>query len=210
MARIAPMATAPAAQTTLPQAPTLADLIRLERLTPAIRDAALVVGGAALTAVAAQIAFTVPWTPVPYTLQTGAVLVVGTALGGVRGMLAMLLYVLVGAAGLPVFAQGGGGGSHLLGPTGGYLLAFVVAATLVGRLAQRRWDRSPLRAAGLMLIGTAVIYAIGVPVLALTYPMPIATALELGALVFVPWDAVKIAVAALLLPAAWRLAAPRG
>src|SRR5215211_7816571 len=107
---------------------TLADLLLFERITPGIRDIALVVGGAALTALAAQVAFTVPWTPVPYTLQTGAVLLVGTALGTARGTLSMLLYVLVGAAGLPVFAQGSGGAEHLIGATGGYLVGFIVAA----------------------------------------------------------------------------------
>src|SRR5215210_7220170 len=91
--------------------------------------------------VAAQVAFTMPWTPVPYTLQTGAVLLVGTALGTVRGTLSMLLYVLAGAAGLPVFAEASGGAGHLIGPTGGYLVAFVVASALVGRLAEAGWDR---------------------------------------------------------------------
>ena len=97
--------------TTLRRPVTLADLLPLERLTPNLRDVALVVGGAVLTALAAQIAFIVPWTPVPYTLQTGAVLLVGTALGTMRGALSMLLYVLIGAAGLPVFAQASGGSS---------------------------------------------------------------------------------------------------
>src|ERR671913_736356 len=79
---------------------TLADLLPLERLAPFVRDVALIVAGAALAALSAQVAFTVPWTPVPYTLQTGAVLLVGTALGSIRGGLSMLLYVLIGAVGL--------------------------------------------------------------------------------------------------------------
>jgi biotin transport system substrate-specific component len=185
---------------------TLADLLPLERLAPLARHATLVVAGAALTALAAQVAFTVPWTPVPYTLQTGAVLLAGTALGTIRGALSMVLYVLVGAAGLPVFAEGSSGSQHLLGATGGYLVGFVVAAAVVGRLAEAGWDRTFLSAAGLMVIGSLIVYAIGVPVLAIVVPMPPATAVELGALVFVPWDLAKVLVAALALPLAWRVA----
>jgi biotin transport system substrate-specific component len=189
---------------------TLADLIPLAPVTPGIRDLALVVGGAALTALAAQIAFTVPWTPVPYTLQTGSVLLVGTALGSARGTLSMLLYVLVGAAGLPVFAQASGGANHLIGPTGGYLVGFIVAAAVVGRLAEKGWDRRFGTAAGLMTIGTLVVYAIGVPVLAIVLGYSFADALQAGALVFLPWDLAKVALAAWLLPLAWRVAGDRG
>ena len=188
---------------------TLADLLPLERVTPGLRDVALVVAGAALTALAAQIAFIVPWTPVPYTLQTGAVLLVGTALGAVRGTLAMLLYVLVGAAGLPVFAQGSGGAEHLIGATGGYLVGFVVAAALVGWLAQKGWDRQFGTAAGLMILGTLVVYASGVPVLSIVLGLPPADAIEIGALVFLPWDLAKVFAAAWLLPLAWRVAGER-
>jgi biotin transport system substrate-specific component len=199
------MASAPTPGT-LRRAPTLADLLPLHALSPAIRDIVLVAGGATLTAISAQVAFTVPWTPVPYTLQTGAVLLVGTSLGAIRGSLSMLLYVLVGVAGMPVYSQASGGVGHLLGPTGGYLIAFIVAAALVGRLAEDGWDRTPIRATVLMVIGTLLIYAIGVPALAIAYPMELGTALQLGALVFLPWDVAKVAAAALLLPLAWRLA----
>ena len=194
---------------TLRQPVTLADLLPMERLTPSMRDVALVFGGAALTALAAQIAVVVPWTPVPYTMQTGAVLLVGTALGTMRGALAMLLYVLVGAAGLPVFAQAAGGAHHLIGATGGYLVGFIVAAAVVGWLAEKGWDRSFGTAAGLMLIGTLIVYAIGVPVLAVVTGFPFADALEVGALVFLPWDLAKVLLAAWLLPYAWRLAGER-
>jgi biotin transport system substrate-specific component len=190
---------------------TLADLLPLERVAPLARHAALVVAAAVLTALAAQVAFTVPWTPVPYTLQTGAVLLVGTALGSARGALSMLVYVLAGAVGLPVYAEGEAGTSHLFGgPTAGYLVAFIVAAALVGRLAENGWDRSFPRAAGLMLLGTLVVYAIGVPVLAIVADLPPAVAVELGAVVFVPWDLAKVVAAALLLPLAWRAAGERG
>jgi biotin transport system substrate-specific component len=192
--------------TTLRRPVTLADLLPLDRLAPLVRDAALVVAGAALTALSAQVAFVAPWSPVPYTLQTGAVLLVGTALGMWRGALSMLLYVAAGALGLGVFAEGDGGAAHLIGATGGYLVGFVVAAAVVGRLAEAGWDRTFPRAAGLMIAGTLIVYAIGVPVLAIVAELPFATALESGALVFVPWDAAKVLMAALLLPLAWRVA----
>jgi biotin transport system substrate-specific component len=195
--------------TTLRRPVTLADLLPLERLAPLVRDAALIVAGAALTALSAQVAFIVPWTPVPYTLQTGSVLLVGTALGMRRGALSMLLYVLVGAAGLGVFAEGDGGASHLTGATGGYLIGFIVAAAVVGRLAEAGWDRTFLRAAGLMTIGTLVVYAIGVPVLAIVADLPAAVAIEVGALVFLPSDLAKVALAAPLLPLAGRVAGER-
>lgn len=192
--------------TTLRQPVTLADLLPLERLTPNLRDVALVIGGAMLTALAAQFAFVVPWTPVPYTLQTGAVLLVGTALGTVRGGLSILLYVLIGAAGLPVFAQASGGSEHLIGATGGYLIGFVISAAVVGYLAEKGWDRRFGSAAGLMLIGTLIVYAVGVPVLAIVTGLTFADALEIGALVFLPWDLAKVLLAAWLLPVAWRVA----
>jgi biotin transport system substrate-specific component len=176
------------------------------------RAAVLVVAGAALTALAAQLAWHAPWTSVPYTGQTAAVLLVGTVLGSGLGVASMALYMLAGAVGLGVFS---GGSSGLFDATGnltytfGYLVGFVVAAGLVGRLAESRWDRSPLRAAGLMVIGNLVIYAIGVPVLAWTLGMSAGDALFNGAIVFVPWDAFKVLVAAGLLPLAWRAVGSR-
>ena len=188
---------------------TLADLLPGLATRRAIRDLLLVAGGALLTGLAAQVAFSVPWTEVPYTLQTGAVLLVGTALGSWRGGASMLAYVLAGAVGLPAFAGGRSGLEGAAGgvtPTLGYLLAFVVAAVVVGWLAERRWDRSPLPAAGLMLLGSVVIYAIGVPILAVVLGLPLPTAIWEGAAVFVPWDLAKVALAAGILPFAWRLA----
>lgn len=171
------------------------------------RAAFLVVAGVGLTALSAQLFWQAPWTTVPYTGQTAAVLLVGTVLGSRLGLASMALYVIVGALGLGVFS---GGSSGLFDATGalsgsvGYLAGFIVAAWLVGRLAERRWDRSPLRAAGLMVIGNLIIYAIGVPLLAWTLGMSAGDALFYGAIVFVPWDAFKVLVAAGLLPMAWR------
>ena len=184
---------------------TLADLLPWPRTAPAVRDVLLVLGGAGLTALAAQLAITLPWSPVPYTFQTAAVLLVGTALGTWRGTAAMAIYVLAGAIGLPAYAEGAGGIGQLLGITGGYLGGFVLAALLVGRLAEMGWDRTVLRAAGLMLAGTLLIYAIGVPVLALTTGMDLPSAIYHGAAVFLPWDLVKVIIAAGALPLAWRV-----
>jgi len=187
---------------------TLADLMlpRAGGTAAFVRATVLVVAGAALTALAAQLAFTVPWTPVPYTGQTAAVLLVGTALGARKGAASMALYVLLGLVGLPVYAAGAHGVERLFGLTGGYLLGFVVASALVGRLAEHAWDRSRIGAALLMALGNLVIYLIGVPVLAIVGGLAWTDAVQGGALVFLPWDAAKIAVAALALPLAWRLA----
>jgi biotin transport system substrate-specific component len=191
-----------------PQAATLADAVipapGSDLAARLLRAAVLVAGGAALTAVSAQLSFKLPWTDVPYTGQTAAVLLVGTALGGRLGAASMLLYLLVGVAGGPVFSDGAHGIEEVLGYTGGYLVAFVLAAALVGRLAERSWDRSPASTAALMVLGNLLIYAIGVPVLAIALEMPLTDAIWSGALVFVPWDAFKVVVAAGLLPLAWR------
>jgi biotin transport system substrate-specific component len=171
------------------------------------RAAILVVAGAGLTALSAQLSWQAPWTTVPYTGQTAAVLLVGTVLGLRLGVASMLLYVLAGAAGMGVFSGGSSGlfdASGALSGSVGYLIGFIVAAGLVGRLAERGWDRSPIRAAGLMVIGNLVIYAIGVPILAWTLGLSAGDALFYGAIVFVPWDAFKVLVAAGLLPLAWR------
>jgi biotin transport system substrate-specific component len=169
-----------------------------------LRVVVLVAGGAALTALSAQLSFKMPWTDVPYTGQTAAVLLVGTALGWRLGAASMLLYLLVGIVGVPVFSDGAHGIDQVLGYTGGYLAAFVLAAALVGRLAERGWDRFPASTAALMVLGNLLIYAIGVPVLALVLQMAPTDAIWNGAIVFVPWDAFKVAVAAGLLPLAWR------
>jgi biotin transport system substrate-specific component len=192
-----------------PPAATLADVVipapGSDLAGRLLRAVVLVGAGAALTALSAQLRFQLPWTPVPYTGQTAAVLLVGTALGWRLGAASMLLYLLIGAAGAPVFSDGAHGIEQILGFTGGYLVAFVLAAALVGRLAERGWDRSPASTAALMVLGNLLIYAIGVPVLAVVAEMTPADAVWYGALVFVPWDAFKVAVAAGLLPLAWRV-----
>lgn len=192
---------------------TLADALvpamAATRSGPILRAILLVAGGALLTGIAAQLSFRMPWSPVPYTGQTAAVLLVGTVFGWRLGAASMLLYVLAGMAGAPLFAGGAHGTAQLLGVTGGYLIGFIVAAAAVGWLAERGWDRSPATAAGLMATGNLVIYAIGVPVLAIATDMGFAHAAWSGAAVFVPWDVAKIALAAGLLPFAWRAVGSR-
>ena len=176
------------------------------------RDVVLIVAGAGLTALGAQVSFTVGDNPVPYTLQTAAVLLTGTALGSGRGFASMALYLAVGAIGIGVFADGRSGllaDSGGLTPTIGYLVAFVVAATLCGRLAERQWERTRTGAFLLMLLGSVVIYLIGVPVLAVVAGMTFSDAIYWGALVFVPWDLAKVVVATFAFPFAWRVAGDR-
>ncbi len=203
--------------TVSPTTLTLADVVLPWRTAPraegAIRAAALVLGGAALTAASAQIVWFAPWNPaVPYTFQTAAVLLVGTALGWRLGVASMAVYLAAGAAGLGVFADGSSG----LAPDGalrasvGYLGGFILAAGLVGWLAERGWDRSALRTMGLMVLGNLVIYAVGVPVLMVVLQIDLGSAIRWGAIDFAAWDAMKIAAAAGLLPLAWRLVGNRG
>jgi biotin transport system substrate-specific component len=170
-----------------------------------VTDIAVVVGFAALTAVAAQITFHLPWTPVPITGQTFSVLAAGTVLGAKRGTLSQLLYVLVGALGAPVYASGAGGWTAATGATGGYLVGFVLAAALVGALSERRQDRQLLTSLPAMLAGSAVVYAVGVPWLAWKLGVPGTKAVELGMAPFLIGDAVKLVAAGALAPGAWRL-----
>jgi biotin transport system substrate-specific component len=176
----------------------LADLLPASR----VRDAALVVGGAVLTGLAAQISVPVPGSPVPVTGQTFAALLVGTALGAGRGFLALALYALAGVAGLPWFAGGTSGSGAV---SFGYILGMVLASAAVGALARRGADRSVLRTAGTMVLGEAIIYAVGVPYLALAADMSASAAIAAGLTPFLIGDALKAALAMGVLPTAWRL-----
>lgn len=180
----------------------LADLLPRSR----VRTIALVVGFALLTAAAAQITFLLPWTPVPVSGQTFAVLLAGATLGWQAGSASQLLYLFLGAVGLPFYAGGTSGWAVLSGTTAGYLVGFVVAAALVGRLAERRQDRTLLTSIPAMLAGTAVIYLLGVTWLAYVLDLDAATAVEKGLAPFVIGDAVKLVAAGALLPAAWHVA----
>ncbi|MFB0617466.1 biotin transporter BioY [Streptomyces sp. AGS-58] len=180
----------------------LADLLPASR----VRDAALVLGGAALTGLAAQLSVHVPGSPVPVTGQTFAALLVGTTLGARRGFLSLALYALAGLAGVPWFA-GGASGAGLV--SFGYVLGMLLASALVGALARRGADRSPLRMAGAMILGEAVIYAVGVPYLALAAHLSASQAVAAGLTPFLIGDALKAALAMGALPTAWKLTGER-
>jgi biotin transport system substrate-specific component len=185
---------------------TLADFlvpIRVGERTPTwVRHAVLVVAGALIVAVCAQV--NIPVQPVPFTGQSFGVLVVGGALGFRRGAMALLLYLVVGAAGVSVFTPGPTQGmARVLGPSGGYIVGFVVAAAVVGRLAELGWDRRIGGSLAMMTIGTAVIYAIGVPWLKVVLNLPWETAVAIGMTKFLLWDAAKLAIAAGIFPLAW-------
>ncbi|AFZ67256.1 biotin transporter BioY [Deinococcus peraridilitoris] len=181
--------------------PTLAQALSPE--ASLARDTLLVLGGAALIALCARIE--VPLWPVPVTLQTLAVLLAGAALGSRRGLLAVLAYLGAGALGLPVLAGGAAGLTKLLGPTGGYLLGFAVAAYTVGWLVERfALDRRVLGAAGAMLLGNVVIYALGLMWLGRVTGLSGQALLNAGLTPFLLGDALKLLLAALLLPGVWR------
>jgi biotin transporter BioY len=167
-----------------------------------VRDAALVLGGAAFVGVAARILVPLPFTPVPVTGQTFAVLLTGTALGWRRGLASMLVYLVAGVAGVPWFADGSSGWAA---PSFGYVVGFLAAAVVVGRLADAGADRTPLRTIALMALGNALIYLIGVPWLAAALHIGLGKAIALGLTPFLIGDAIKAALAAGLLPGAWRL-----
>ncbi|MFJ3585061.1 biotin transporter BioY [Streptomyces sp. NPDC090127] len=181
----------------------LADLLPSSRA----RDIALVVGGAALTGFAAQIAVPVPGSPVPVSGQTFAALLVGTALGARRGFLSLALYAVVGMAGVPWFAEAASGYAM---PSFGYILGMLLAATVVGALARRGADRSVLRTAGTMVLGSAVIYAVGVPYLAFATGMTLPQAVAAGLTPFLIGDALKAALAMGALPTAWKFLGRKG
>ena len=169
-----------------------------------VKKAVLVVAFSLLIALSAQVVVPLPWTPVPVTLQTFAVLLTGALLGSRLGALAVFAYLLEGAAGLPFFSAGRGGAAHLLfAPTAGYLLAYPVAAFVTGRLAERGWDRRYLSAAAAMALGSVVVLAGGWLGLLRFYTA--AQAFALGVLPFLAGDAVKIALAAAVLPSGWAL-----
>ncbi|HET7572648.1 MAG TPA: biotin transporter BioY [Gaiellaceae bacterium] len=171
----------------------------------AAADGALVLAGAGLIAAAAQVSIPLPFTPVPITGQTFAVLLVGASLGSLRGGASSLLYLLAGLAGAPIYSDGAHGLAQLTGATGGYLVAFPLAAALAGRLAELRWDRRFSTAIGAMLTGNVLVYLVGVPWLAVSLHTNLEKTLELGLYPFVPGDVAKTYLAAALLPAAWRL-----
>jgi biotin transport system substrate-specific component len=209
--------------------------IRLgERAAAWQRNVVLILIGAAIITAGAYVSFSVPqialgsvYLPanpyVPFSLQTFGVLFVGATLGFRRGLFATLLYILIGCVGLPVFAVDANGvhasgagtiatirdGHLVLGATGGYLVGFVLAAGVVGRLAELGWDRNLRGSIAAMLIGSVAIYMVGLPWLAIAAHLDVATTLRFGLWPFIPGDVVKLLVAAGMLPVGWRLVSRR-
>lgn len=178
------------------------------------RNAVLVVGGATAVGLAAQIAFYLPWNPtVPITLQTLAVILTAGALGSVRGAAAMTLYALLGIAGVPWFAPSAEGvratGTVALGMASmGYVVGFILAAFVVGRLAERGATRTFTRSLGLMVVGSVVIYAVGATWLKFRLGLPWfgeSSAFSIGVRDFLVGDVLKILLAAGILPVTWKL-----
>ena len=192
----------------MPSSGTLLEAIAIRAdVSPAIRVAA-VLFVTVLTIVAAQVSIPLPFTPVPFTLQPMVVLLGGAALGARLGMSSQVLYIMLGLAGLPVFAaspilpQGFG---RLLGPTGGYLMSYPFAAFVAGYLAQRGLDRRYVTSIVAMGAGLAIIFACGVGWMAWGTPhLGLAVAVRTGLVPFIPADIVKVLLAATVLPAAWR------
>jgi len=184
-------------------APTARRLVLADRVFPRtlLMDVVLVVAGAALVTVLAQVA--IPLWPVPITGQTLAVLLVGSTLGAVRGAISMVLYALLGLVGLPIFSDGSHGAGVLFGATGGYIVGFIISAALVGWLAERQWDRKILKAIVTFVAGSVVVFAVGLPWLAVVLHTDLPTTLQYGLYPFILGGIIKAAIAAGLLPLAW-------
>lgn len=174
-----------------------------ERLNTRVRDIALVVAGALFIYLTSRVVITLPNTPVPITGQTFGVLLVGGALGLRRGFAAVSLYVLLGVIGLPFFAGGQGGLTVMAGVRGGYLIGFIAAGAVVGRLAELGWDRRIGGALGAMLVGSVVIYAIALPWMKVVTGWTVEETIARGLTPFVLGDTLKLILAAILFPAAW-------
>ena len=180
-----------------------------------LRHLAVVIAASMFIAVSARISIVLPIGPVPITAQTFAVLLVGGTLGARLGLAAAALYVVEGIVGLPVFAGGKSGWAIIIGSSGGYLVSYPFATALVGWLAERGWDRRPATMAAAMLLGSAVIYAVGLPWLYAwgtlhtgllkVDAMTVGLTLKLGLLPFIPGDLAKLLLAAGLVPSAWQL-----
>jgi len=164
------------------------------------RDGLLVIATSLLLALSAQVAFPLPFSPVPVTFQTFVVLAAGAVLGSRLGALSVLVYLTEGMIGLPFFAKGAAGIAYLRGVTGGYLLGFVAAAFVVGLLVERGWGRKVSTAMMAMGIGNVVLYVFGIAWLQTILNISTAKALFLGLYPFIAGDLYKIGIGALLLP----------
>jgi biotin transport system substrate-specific component len=184
----------------------LADLVPGAR----VRDAVLVALGVLFTALLAQVAVPVPGSPVPITGQTLAVVLTAAALGPARGVSVQVLYMLAALAGLPFYSDASGGFDVVFGATGGYVVGFIPAAYLIGLAARHGADRKIWQSLPLFLAGQAVIFAVGVPWLALSAGLSATGALQAGFYPFILGGVVKAAIASAVLGTAWALTRRRG
>jgi biotin transport system substrate-specific component len=183
---------------------TIAGVVRpVDKIRGIVFDFLIIICGSLLVGISAKIRVYLPFTPVPVTGQTFVVLMLGALFGSYRGALTMLAYLLEGVLGLPVFTSVTGAAA-LFGPTGGYLVGFIVAAYIVGRLAEMGWDRRVLTTVAALLIGDAVLLAFGFVWLTLLLA-DVKTAFIAGVVVFLPGDILKITLAAAILPVSWKL-----
>ena len=173
------------------------------KISAAFYDGFLIISFSFLLGLSAQLAVPLPFSPVPITAQTLVVLLLGSLLGKFRGTLCVLLYLIEGGVGLPLFSGGRAGIAHLVGPTGGYLFGFVAATYIVGFLSQLGWDRKLSLTIAAMFIGNIVIYIFGLPWLGRFVGYEIV--FSLGLYPFIIGDLLKIAIAAGLIPGGWRL-----
>ena len=172
------------------------------RLSAPLRDLLLIFTGLIFVATLAQVKVLLPFTPVPITGQTLAVLLIGVTLGSKRGVASLILYIALGALGLPIFAGGASGLAYLSGATLGYLVGFVVAAYLIGKLAERGLERSLLTSIIPFVAGILIIYLFGAGWLSILFGVE--KAFQLGVLPFLIGDAIKMILAMLILPTAWK------
>lgn len=170
-----------------------------------IKNAALVLGLTAFTAMCAQVSVPLPFTPVPLTLQTFAVLAGAAALGAERAVIAQVIYVVLAIAGFPVLAGGASGTDIVVGATGGYILGFVVASYVVGRIAERGATTRVSATVIAYIAGTAVVYALGVSWLSFVTHMSLRDAVVAGMIPFLIGDAIKAVAAGISLPSLWKL-----
>jgi biotin transport system substrate-specific component len=170
-----------------------------------ITDTLLVLAGTGLVAGAAQISVKLPFTPVPITGQTFAVVLVGASLGALRGTASLMLYLWLGVAGAPIYAHHDSGWGVITSASGGYIVGFVLAAALTGFLAERGWDRHFSSSVSAMLTGNVIVYLVGLPWLAVVLNTNLEKTLEYGLYPFVPGDIFKLYLAAAVLPTAWRI-----
>ena len=188
------------------QASHIRQRVMIDAVWPAAgiwREGALVAAGCLLIALSAQLQLLLPFSPIPVTGQTFAVLLLGALYGSRRGPATVVTYLILGAMGLPVFAGGLAGLARFVGPSAGYLLGFVVAAFAVGSLSERGWDRKPWTTAASMILGNGIIYALGIAWLWRFVGWE--AVLNAGVVPFLPGDALKIALATILLPSGWRI-----